>query len=96
MSNKNVPSLPTLPIELLYRVFAHLDDFTIFCSIQHVCERINRMLNVYRPYQVIFFLLHVDLFLSVSEYYLLLLITNFIQSTKDNSITTVYQEYLSF
>ncbi len=55
MSNKITLSLITLPVELVYRILDKLDDFTIFCSMQNVCTRINAIVNTYHRYQVNFF-----------------------------------------
>lgn len=52
MVDNVVVSLPTLPIDLFYRILDHLDLFTILCSMQNVCTRINAVLTSYSPYQV--------------------------------------------
>jgi hypothetical protein len=56
MSDKTTSSFITLPIELVYRILDKLDNFTILCSMQNVCTRINTIVNTYHRYQVNFFL----------------------------------------
>jgi hypothetical protein len=57
MSDKIIPSLHTLPIDIVYRILNNLDDLTIFCSMRNVCTRINAIMDIYHRYQVNFFFL---------------------------------------
>lgn len=54
MSEKVFLSLDTLPVEILYRILDNLDHFTILCSMETVCTRINAVIASYYPYQVSF------------------------------------------
>jgi hypothetical protein len=54
MSDKIISSLLTLPIELVYRIFDHLNDETIICSMRNVCARVNLIVDSYHRYQVNF------------------------------------------
>ena len=62
MADKIPPSLITLPVETVYRILDHLNDFTMFCSMPNVCSRMNAILNSYHRYQVHFF------FISTSDF----------------------------
>jgi len=57
MSNRIIPSLVTLPVEIIYRILDHQTDFTIICSMRNVCQRLNRIVDSYHRYQVNFFLI---------------------------------------
>ena len=52
MSAKIIPSLINLPIELIYRIFDHLDPIDILISVRDVCTRLNTITDIYHPYQV--------------------------------------------
>jgi hypothetical protein len=54
MSNKSIPSFFTLPVELIYRILDQMDDWTMLCSMQNVCTRIDTIFNTYYRYQVNF------------------------------------------
>jgi len=54
MASKIKPSLINLPIELIYRIFDHLDPFDILISIRDTCTQLNRITDTYYPYQVNF------------------------------------------
>ena len=54
MSEKVILSLHTLPVELVYLVLDNLDQFTILCSMENVCARINAGIAGYYPHQVSF------------------------------------------
>ena len=45
-------SLNGLPIELLFRIFDHLDRTEILLSVRHVNSRLNAIIDAYHPYQV--------------------------------------------
>ncbi|UJR34376.1 hypothetical protein I4U23_021784, partial [Adineta vaga] len=47
----NMYTFSTLPIELVYRILDHLSGFTLFCSMQNVCQRFNQILNIYHRYE---------------------------------------------
>jgi hypothetical protein len=51
----NIPaSVLDLPIELIYRIFDHLDPQNILLSLRNVCQRLETITNTYPPYQVNF------------------------------------------
>ncbi len=52
--NKMSLSLHTLPVELVYHIFDHLDTFTIFLSCTNVCEKLNNIIDSYHRYKVHF------------------------------------------
>ena len=54
MSHQATDSLLTLPVELVYRILDHLDNFTILTSFRDVCERLNAITDSYHPYEVNF------------------------------------------
>ncbi len=49
-----IPSLHTLPVELVYRILDNLDELTILLSCRNVCERLNAITDTYYRYQVFF------------------------------------------
>ena len=51
-----IPSLVTIPVDLVYRIFDYLDEVALLCSVRDVCRRMNRIVDSYSPYQVIFVL----------------------------------------
>ncbi|CAF3439819.1 unnamed protein product, partial [Rotaria sp. Silwood2] len=51
MSDKVLPSLLALPVELVYRILDKLDEFTILCSVRNVCTRLNAITDTYHRYQ---------------------------------------------
>ena len=53
MSDKTSLSLHTLPVDLVYRILDHLDQWNILYSMRNVCTRINAITDTYRPYKVI-------------------------------------------
>ena len=52
MIDHSEPLLSTLPIELVYRIFDHLETNTIFYSVDSVCAKWNAIIDTYHPYQV--------------------------------------------
>jgi len=54
MSNKKIPSLLTLPVELVYQILDKLDYMTILLSCRNVCKKLNDIIDMYHPYRVIF------------------------------------------
>ncbi len=46
-------SLPTLPVEMIYRILDHLDTFAILVSCRNVCKKLNDIIDTYHRYQVI-------------------------------------------
>ena len=46
--------LHELPIEFVYRILDHLDQFHILCSMRNVSLRLNKILDTYPRYQVNF------------------------------------------
>jgi len=55
MSDRLILSLVTLPVEIIYLILDHQEDFTIVCSMRNVCQRLNAIVDSYRRYQVNFF-----------------------------------------
>lgn len=47
-----VPTLLTVPIEIVYRILDHLDDYALFCCAQNVCTHLNDIINTYNRYNV--------------------------------------------
>lgn len=45
-------SLHTLPIEMVYRIMDHLEEATIYLSLRNVCQRLDKIVDSYRRYQV--------------------------------------------
>lgn len=45
-------TLQSLPVEMIYRIFDHLDDEELFLSTNNVCQRLNTILYSYQRYQV--------------------------------------------
>jgi hypothetical protein len=56
MPDKNILSLHTLPVELVYHVMDNLNILTILYSMRNVCKRINAITDSYYRYQVSFYL----------------------------------------
>jgi hypothetical protein len=52
MSDKNILSFHTLPVELVYRIFDNLDVLTILLSLRDVCIRLNIILDTYHRFKV--------------------------------------------
>ena len=52
MSNKIVPSIESLPVELLYRIFDNLDAETIILSIRPVCRLFRAVATTYDRYDL--------------------------------------------
>jgi hypothetical protein len=55
MSDKIMAPFLTLPVELVYRIFDQMNDWTILCFMQNVCTRIDTILDTYHRYQVNYF-----------------------------------------
>ncbi len=55
MSHRTILSLVTLPVEIIYRILDHQDNFTIICSMRNVSQRLNKIVDSYHRYQVNFF-----------------------------------------
>jgi hypothetical protein len=55
MSNKVIPSLVTLPNELVYRILDNLDGITILLSVRDVCTQLNAVTDTYQRWQVNFY-----------------------------------------
>jgi len=54
MSNKNISSLATLPVEIVQCILDKLDILTIFISCRNVCRRLNKIIDNYHRYKVSF------------------------------------------
>lgn len=54
MTQNNVVTFAVLPIELVYRVFDHLDLFDIIASLRHVSNRLDQIIDSYASYNVRF------------------------------------------
>jgi hypothetical protein len=60
-SNKAMPSLVTLPVEIVYRILDHQEVVNIIWSMLNVCQRLDKIVNSYHRYQVnYFFILNVS------------------------------------
>ena len=46
-----IPSLETLPVELLHRIFNSLDARTLLLSLKYVCKRLHSIVDTYNRYQ---------------------------------------------
>lgn len=51
-NDNSMPSLLTLPIELVYRILDQLDPPTIIFSFRNVCIRFNAITDIYHRYKV--------------------------------------------
>ena len=49
---RTMSSFLNLPLEIVYRILDHESDKTLFCSMQNVCQRLNKILNTYDRYLV--------------------------------------------
>jgi F-box-like len=54
MAHEPEVSLPTLPVELLHRVFDDLDASTILFSVQNVCRQLKTVVDTYHRYKLDF------------------------------------------
>jgi hypothetical protein len=54
MSNNIVPSLMSLPVELIYRILDRLDPLDILISVRNVCSHLERITETSDHYQVKF------------------------------------------
>ena len=45
-------SIHTLPIDIIYRIFDHLNEKDLFMSINNLNQRLNAILNSYQRFQV--------------------------------------------
>ncbi len=54
MSDKIVPSLLTIPIELVFCILDNLDEWTIFLYVRNVCTKLKSITNAYYRFQVNF------------------------------------------
>lgn len=52
MSDNRVPSLLTLPTEIIFHIFDDLDELTIFAYVRNVCTKLKAITNSYHRYQV--------------------------------------------
>lgn len=52
MLDKTIPSLITIPIEIVYRIFDYLEVENIILSARNVCQRLDNIIDTYQPYQV--------------------------------------------
>jgi hypothetical protein len=66
MSNTDVCSLHTLPVELVYRILDNLSLGTIVCSMLNVCTRLNGIVNTYHRNEVNFIYI---IFRTLKTYY---------------------------
>jgi hypothetical protein len=55
MWNSTIPSLTNLPIEIIYRIFDHLDSSELLISVRDVCTQLDQITETYHRYQVIQF-----------------------------------------
>ena len=54
MPNERQASLCTLPVELIFHVFRHLDATTLVRSFRRVCQRFYTLVNAYEQFQLDF------------------------------------------
>jgi hypothetical protein len=54
MSDNVISPFFILPVELVYRILDQMDKWTMLCSMQNVCTRIDMILDTYHRYQVNF------------------------------------------
>ncbi|CAF3779503.1 unnamed protein product [Rotaria sp. Silwood1] len=54
IANINIPSLSTLPVELIYRILNMLDNETILFSFGNVCKRFRSIIHTYNQYKLNF------------------------------------------
>jgi len=45
-------SIHALPIDMIYRIFDHLNEKDLFMSTNNVNQRLNAILNSYQPFRV--------------------------------------------
>ena len=45
-------SIHTLPVELVYHIFDHLNKKSLFLPCGNICSRLNNILDAYQRYQV--------------------------------------------
>jgi len=45
-------SIHALPIDIIYRIFDHLNEKDLFMSTNNVNQRLNAILDSYQPFQV--------------------------------------------
>ena len=50
MSHQAVASLPTLPMEILHRIFNELDGTTLFLSVRDVCRSFRAAVDTHHRY----------------------------------------------
>ena len=58
-------SLHTLPVDIVYRIFDHLSDKSLFISASNICQRLNAIQLSYHTFRVSgqyhsFATLHID------------------------------------
>ncbi|CAF1666064.1 unnamed protein product, partial [Adineta ricciae] len=51
MSKTVVPSLLTIPIEIVYRILDQMTPKNIMKSLREVCQRLNKIIDTYPPYK---------------------------------------------
>ena len=54
VKRKIIPSLLILPVELVYRILDHLDDWTMSYATKNICTHINTIVDIYHRHQVNF------------------------------------------
>ncbi len=62
-------TLPTLPVQMVYRILDHLNDKALFLSLRNVCQRLNDIIDSYHRYQVNFSFIFQISFLSFLKVY---------------------------
>ena len=45
-------SLPTLPVEILHRIFSELDGTTVFLSVRKVCRQLREATKTHHRYEL--------------------------------------------
>jgi len=64
MSHRTTFLLHTLPIQLIYQILDNLEENDIFMSFYGVCQRLNDIIDTYKPYQVTFHFIFLTALLS--------------------------------
>ena len=75
-SSKVMESLITLPVELVYRIFDHLDNLALLTAVRGTCTRLNAIVDSYHRYQVNLIFCFCEIFVSCSAELIRMLVTS--------------------
>lgn len=73
MTEKTLTPLLTLSIDIIYRILDKLDNLTLLCSVRDVCARLNKIVDTYNRYQVIFYIFIADISFIATNYWVKLM-----------------------